>query len=356
MSAPPFVHADAFRAAFAAGLGGLLCEGSGLGAFILAFNNAAFDARLRAVLGPTLTERFEQLAASFRESLKRGSDPAGSPDDIGVFLRMLAVGYGDLPPVAIRQVGPWEVQLNPLRAFRPARAAAQPRTTRHGSLRLPFDPSGFHFNRPLLRPETFWSGEYRGRRLDLLFNKFPFLELQTILVPDRESESPQFLMAPDHRLLWSLTASIGGALPGVMIGYNSLGAFASVNHLHFHLTPRGRALPLMDPRWRHNGGDQSYPVDCRVLDHCDRAWDAIDALQRRDQTFNLIYTPGRLYCLPRRHQVDCAAPDWYGGLAWYELAGGCVCFDAERFQRLEADEIRRAIATAALPAGDGPPA
>lgn len=344
MSAQPFVSLDAFRAAFAGGLGGLLCEDCKLGAYILVFNNAAFDAGLRAALGPVLARRFDVFAATLRESLKRGADPAEPPDDVAVFLRMMAVGYEDLAPVALRRAGPWELQFNPVRAFRPARFAGE----RPVFLRQPFDHSGFHFNKPFLRPETFWSGDFRGRRLDLLFNKFPFVELQTIVVPDRESESPQYLTRDDHELAWSLIETIGEAIPGVVIGYNSLGAFASINHLHFHLTPRERPLPIMEPAWRHNGGAVDYPIPCQILDHCSSAWQAIDALQGHDQAFNLVYTPGRLYCLPRRRQGDYALPEWCGGHAWYELAGGFVCFDADRFQLLQADEIRATMTTAAM--------
>jgi diadenosine tetraphosphate (Ap4A) HIT family hydrolase len=344
MSTQPFDSPDTFRAAFAQGLGGLLCEDCGLGAYILVFNNAAFDAGLRAALGPALAGRFAVFSAAFQEALKRGADPAEPPDDVAVFLRMMAVGYGGLAPVDLRRAGPWELQFNPVRAFRPARSAGERLT----ALRRPFDPSTFHFNKPFLRLETFWSGNYEGRRLDFLFNKFPFVELQTIVVPDREFESPQFLTRADHDLAWSLTGAVGESMPGVVTGYNSLGAFASINHLHFHLTPRERPLPLMEPAWRHNGGSADYPIPCQVFDRCGPAWKEIDALQRRDQAFNLLYAPGRLYCLPRRHQGDYTLPGWCGGQAWYELAGGFICFDAARFQLLQADEIRATMAAAAM--------
>ena len=99
-----------YRETFAEGLTPLLDTGAGLGAFILAFNNAAFDAELRRLLSPRLEQRFVELADELRRALRRGSDPAVPTDDLAVFLRMLAVGYQDLPPVDIRRADPWEVQ------------------------------------------------------------------------------------------------------------------------------------------------------------------------------------------------------------------------------------------------------
>jgi hypothetical protein len=46
--------------------------------------------------------------------------------------------------------------------------------------------------------------------------------------------------------------------------------------------------------------------------------------------YNLIYTPGLLYCLPRR---------FLGGHAWYEMAGGVTAFNRDDFVALEAKHI-----------------
>jgi diadenosine tetraphosphate (Ap4A) HIT family hydrolase len=334
---------ESLRAAFAGGLARLLGEGCRTGAFILAYNNAAFDAALMGQLAPALAARFESLAGAVRDSLSRGLEPPDPPDDLAVFLRIMALGLAGMPPTEQRRLGPWELQLNPLRAFRPARAAA----CRAGGLHRPFDPEGFHFNRPWLAPETFWTGDYRGRRLDLFYNKFPFALLHTLVVPDRESERPQLLAPADHQLAWSLAQGLGESLPGVALGWNSLGAFASVNHLHFHLAPRHEPLAIADPRWRHTGGTEQYPVGCLVLDRPNDAWREIERLQGLDRPFNLVYLPGRVYCLARRRQGDYALPNWCGGQAWYELAGGFICFDRGHWAGLDEPTIRRDLALAA---------
>lgn len=340
----PFDSAEAFDTAFVDGLAALIPPGSGVGAYILAFNNAAFDARLRDALAQTLGERFDAHRKAFRAALRTGRDPDVPPDDCAVFLRMLAVGPDALGAVELREVGPWELQFNPVRGFRPARAAGK----RPKAIAMAFDRDGFHFNRPFLRPETFWSGVFEGHSLDLLYNKFPFVERQTIVVPDRESERPQHLRRTDHLLAWSLSAALGETMPGTILAYNSLGAYASVNHLHFHLTPREAPLAITDGRWSHNGGSLPYPVDCRALDDPQTAWEAIERTQSADCVFNLVYRPGLVYLIHRRAQGDYSLPDWCGAHAWYEMAGGLVCFDAGRFSSLDQAAINDCIELASL--------
>jgi diadenosine tetraphosphate (Ap4A) HIT family hydrolase len=343
----PLQNPEQYRAAFAAGLTPLLGADAGVGAFILAFNNAAFDAELRRLLAPRLEQRFAELAEEFRRALRQGSDPAVPADDLAVFLRMLAVGYQGLDPVEIRAAGPWEVQFNLVRAFRPARSSAGS----PASLRAPFDPAGFNFNRPFLRPETLWSGVLQGQTVDLFYNKFPFVPLQTILVPQREHGLPQRLREQDHRLAWCLAAELGLAWPSPVVGYNSQGAYASVNHLHFHLAMRGGPMPIADARWHHNGGTERYPLPCIAETDADAAWRLITKRQDRDQPFNLVYEPGRVYIIDRRCQGDYALPPGAGGHAWYELGGGLICFDNERYRRATPDEIAQGIGLAAPGAG-----
>lgn len=340
--AEPFSSPQALRAAFSAGLSRLLLVEPGLGPFILALNNAAFDAALYEQLGPTLARRFEALTEECRRTLRQGRDPEEPPDDLAVFLRLMAIGLKDLPSVQRRRVGPWEVQFNPLRGLRPARAAVG----QTQSNRAPFDPNGFHFNKPFLRREAFWQGALAGVEVELLFNKFPFVDLHALLVPRRLENAPQYLHRHQHEAVWRMTEALGQTLPGAGLGYNSLGAFASVNHLHFQLFLRVEPLPIAEPGWRHNGGDTPYPIACAAFDAPGPAWEAIARLNDGGASYNLVYAPQRLYCIPRRRQGSYAPPDWCGGQAWYELAGGAVTRTAQTFHALTAPDIHAAIAAA----------
>jgi hypothetical protein len=339
-----FSSPEALRGAFAEGLARLVNTEPGLGPFILALNNAVFDPGLFECLRADLERRFANLSSVCRAALREGRDPGEPADDLAVFLRLMAIGWSDLPGVRRRRVGPWEVQFNPLRGLRPTRAAGgQPRSNR-----APFDPDGFHFNKPFLRREAFWEGSLAGVEVELLYNKFPFVELHSLLVPRRMENTQQFLHPHHHEAAWAMTLALGETLPGLGLGYNSFGAFASVNHLHFQLflRPDSASLPLADPCWSHNGGALTYPIPCLVWEAPGPAWDAIARLHQAGQSYNLVYVPGRLYCLPRRRQGTYATPAWCRGQAWYELAGGVVALDAETFAALGPEDIRRAIAVA----------
>jgi len=331
---PPFSSQGALRAAFVSGLHRLIGN-KNLGELVLVMANACFDPEIHAELEDPLFRWFEALAARVQGELQGGRPPNEPPDDLLVFLKLMAIGFDGVRLTSIRNEGPWEIQFNHVRAFRPRRMSGD----RVHGIRAPFNPDGFHFNKPFLRQETFWSGELGGRQVDLLYNKFPFVSLHGLLVPDRTTNKPQFLERADHDHIWALTEDLGEALPGVGFGYNSYGACASVNHLHFQMFVRDAPLPVARPEWSHNGGDTEYPTLCTRFDGRDEAWQALCELHADGASYNLIYLPGALYCLPRRKQGECRHADWTSGFAWYELAGGFTTFNQQDFDTLDAGAI-----------------
>lgn len=339
MTNTPFRSTGDFRQAFAAGLEEML-QHEGLGVFILVCANAGFDSQLWQSLEQKLTSRYEQHARQYREALQGGLSLPDGEDDVTVFLKMLAIGFDALAQTERRKAGPWELQFNLLRSFRPPRMAHR----RIESLSEPFNENGFHFNKPFLRKESFWSGDLEGREVELLYNKFPFVDQHGLLVPEREKNAPQCLTRDDHDYLWQLSAKLGETLPGVGFGYNAYGAFSSVNHLHFQMYQRPEPLPVQSPRWRHNGGDTPYPSACEHFAQPESAWRFIDRLHRNNIAYNLLYLPGTLYVLPRRMQGSYQHADWTGGFAWYEMCGGMVCFNREQYEGLSAAEIEKEFA------------
>jgi hypothetical protein len=255
----------------------------------------------------------------------------------------MAIGFDGIETRRQRSLGPWEIQFNQVRSLRPKRTAGQ----RPQGIRAPFDDDGFHFNKPFLRREIFWQGTLGGLDVDLLFNKFPFVDLHTLLVPDRHARQPQWLTADRHRQVWSLSERLARRLPGIGFGYNSYGAYASVNHLHFQMFLRGHPLPVAAPRWLHNGGTEAYPALCERFEAVDAAWERIADLQARQVSYNLVYLPGTLFCLPRRRQGTYRLPAWSGGQAWYEMAGGVVAFDAHQYSALSSADVHAGLAAAA---------
>lgn len=323
MSLPAlFVSDAAFRDAFVAGLDRQLAE-PGLGTFILVLANASFDADIWPQLRDRLEHRFDQLSVEVAEALRSGRKLTYPEDDLMVFLKLMAMGFGAVTPTEFRTAGPWERQYNPLRALRPARASGQRIDT---VVPPPFNPAGFQFNKPFLRPEILWQGTLRSHPMRLLYNKFPFARLHGLLAPDPEAGLPQMLTQEWHHAVWHLAHDLESGLPGLAIAYNSYGAQASVNHLHFQTFVRADPLPLFAPAWQHNGGKEPYPTPCRVFDSAIDAWLFIESLHQADTAYNLIYTPGRLFCLPRR---------FHGSHAWYEMAGGITAFTRDDFDSLD---------------------
>lgn len=330
-----FAGPDRLRAEFVAGLERQLAE-PGLGTFILVLANAGFDPAIWPLLRDRLAKRFAELAAEVSEGLRSGRKLNYPDDDLLVFLKLMAMGFDAISGTEWRRTGPWEVQFNPLRALRPARASGQ---KVDGCAPPAFNANGFQFNKPFLKPEILWQGELRRHPVRLLYNKFPFAPLHGLLVPDPERQLPQRLTQDWHLYVWHLAEALAGTLPGSGIAYNSYGGQASVNHLHFQTYLRDAPLPVESGHWRHNGGDTDYPLPCRVFSSALEAWFAIEELHGHDQPYNLVYAGGCLYCLPRRAQGSVAAAPWSAGHAWYELAGGVTSFNRDDFAGLGAAAI-----------------
>jgi hypothetical protein len=339
----PFGSPEAFRDAFEAGLQRLLEDEEGLGPFILALANATFDPAIRDRLRHHLVRRFGELAEQCRKYFVVGREPEEPPDDLAVFLRLMAIGFEAIETRRQRTLDPWEIQFNQVRSLRPKRTAG----LRPSGIQAPFDEDAFHFNKPFLRKETFWSGTLEGLELDLLYNKFPFVDLHTLLVPRRRDKQPQVLNRERHRQMWSLCEHLARRLPSMGLGYNSYGAYASVNHLHFQLFLRCEPLPVASPRWRHNGGTSAYPARCERFEDLALAWERIADLQRRGISYNLVYLPGTLFCLPRKRQGTYDVPEWSGGQGWYEMAGGVVAFDLGLYHALSAGDVHSGLVATA---------
>ena len=163
------------------------------------------------------------------------------------------------------------------------------------------------------------------------------------MVPERGSCRPQYLVQDDLLYLWWVALLLGETLPDVGFGYNSYGANASINHLHFHMFVRNKPLPLLREEWVHNGGDKEYPVGCRRFTSPQDAWTFISGLHRQNISYNLVVVPGYIYCLPRRRQGSYCHAEWHSGYAWYEMAGGVMTVRQQDYEALNSDLITREL-------------
>jgi hypothetical protein len=298
-----------FKSLFIDGLKNMLADDQ-LGAFILVLANSMQDEELRRSLSPALQKNFSAL----RERYLSGQLQA-TPDDRDVFEKLLAMdldkGMAGLPVWQSHDIGRWRAVVNPMRSLRPPRASNEIRS----SIYADFDPGTFNFNKPFLKPEILWQGEYAGSTVRALYNKFPFVAYHTIVVIEPDEQKPQVIDQATHEYVWSLVEDAGSSIPGFGLGFNSLAAGASVNHQHFQGFIDERPLPV------EVIGAEDYPLELSLCEDMASAWQRIDSCLQRDIAFNCIYRRGRCYILPRRYQGEVALPGWLQGTGWSDLAG-----------------------------------
>jgi hypothetical protein len=324
----PFASLTALEQNFADGLAAMLDKHPGLGVYILVLANAAYDAKLWAQLSPALAARHAELAAALTDTLRRGQKLTEPDDDVMVFLKLNAIGFEHIGIMESRRAGPWDMLFNPIRALRPPRISS----TRFEGLLRPFDPSGFHFNKPFLAREVLWEGALAGKPARLLYNKFPFARLHGLLVPEPLREAPQYLTPELHGWAWHLCAHAGA--PGLCLGYNSTGAGASVNHLHFQSFVQTNPLPVQDPHFVHNGGSKPYPLPCQRFTEPADAWFELDRLHQQNTPYNLIYSKNCLHLVARVPQDSERLNAQSRGYGWSEMAGAVTLFSREAFETL----------------------
>jgi hypothetical protein len=335
----PFNSPASLQQDFADGLATLLDHHRSLGVYILVLANAACDQDLWAPLSAPLAARHGELAGSIAESLRRGLKLDEPDDDVLVFLKLNTIGPEHLGTIENRRAGPWDLMFNPIRALRPPRISGM---SFAGLLRA-FDPAGFHFNKPFLAREIFWEGEVAGKTARLLYNKFPFARLHGLLVPEPQRGMPQFLTPELHGWAWELCAQSG--VPSLCLGYNSYGAGASVNHLHFQSFVPASLLPLQDACFAHNGGNEPYPVPCQRFTDAETAWFELDRLHQNNTPYNLIYSRDCLHLIARVPQDSENLNAQSRGYGWSEMAGAVTLFSREAYENLDAAGFEQELAS-----------
>ena len=316
-----------------------------LGAYILVLANSIQDDAIRELLAGSLQENEKTLAIAIKDKTLRYTQ-----DDGDVFEKLGAIDAGQLSSWVRHKVGVWDVVSNPFRSLRPSRASSVVAT----SIAEDFSQHTFDFNKDFLDPEVLWQGcwqdeDQQSFSFRVLYNKFPFIPYHTLIVPDHDSECPQYLTQRYHFMMWQLVLNNQRELQGFGAGFNSLGACASVNHLHFHGFIQSEALPVESARWVHNGGTFDYPMSCFAKDDKQQAWDLIAQLHDRNMPYNVLYRAGRCYVLPRKMQGDAGVLDAVSGAGWAEECGLFVATDESEVEMLTEEIITDNLRSLSVP-------
>ena len=323
-----------FESQFIQGLQNMLLEQDQLGGFILVLANALYDPKINRVLHQKIHQRFDLMV----KKINYGGYANAPIDDIQVFKKIQAIGLKQIAQVQFREMEQWKLQFNPLRALRPPRISDVIIKT----ISTPFDEKRFHFDQDFLKKEIFWQGTFLHRHLTLLYNKFPFAPLHCLAVPDIAMHQAQILTQPYFDYIWNMTIELAEKIPQVGFGYNSFGAYSSVNHLHFHLFVNN-TLNIENSHWKHLGGTQNYPAECIVFHEPKAAWQYIQQQHQNNVAYNLLYRPQQVFILKRKHQGQDLRPAWSSGFAWQEMAGGFSLFSKRSFDSLIPSLIKEAL-------------
>jgi hypothetical protein len=305
-----------------------------VGAFILVLANSMQGSHLQAALADQLAATFETLKEHYKQNKLHASG-----DDYQVFEALVENGVENYRRWEQRSLGPWRAAYNPLRALRPQRASRQP----FAKLKCDFDEQDFHFDRPFLNPEILSEESLNGQLIRVLYQKFPFVVYHLLILLDPKGHHPQFMTARAHHLIWALTAHVAESIPGFGQAYNSLGAGASVNHLHTHGFVQHEPFAIENRVWQHNGGARFYPVQCHPLKSAEECWSTIEHLHRQNQPYNLLYRAGVCYVIPRPPQIQRELPDWLPDAGWYELCGGFNLVHKGHFEDLNAFDVEAGL-------------
>jgi len=220
-----------------------------------------------------------------------------------------------------------------MRQLRPARASSQVLN----STVQTFDSDKFHFNKPFLKPEILWEGEYAAKNVRVLYNKFPFSDYHLLIVVSPELNHAQVLDEEMHHFIYSLVQKESKTLPGFGVGFNSLAAGASVNHLHFQGFIRDQEFAIEDM------DENSHPLSISHCKSSDLAWEKIASLMQKDIAFNCLYLEGKCYVVPRLYQGRVNLPEWLDGAGWIDVAGVMTVSDHKVFHDLNVAQIEQAM-------------
>lgn len=306
-----------------------------LGAFILVLANSHQDVFLNNELKDDLRKTFVALKKNFFAGKIKATQ-----DDVDVFNQLLDLELDDVPVWHSKNIAEWCIVYNAMRKLRPARSSSEILS----SIKLPYDETKFHFNKPFLKPEILWEGDYKGLCSRVLFNKFPFSDYHLIIVPAPERNSSQLLTQEMHQYAFSLVEEMTCVLPGFGIGFNSLAAGASVNHFHFQGFVREQKFSIEKSCWSFKAGSIDYPLSVKCFSDEQHSWKYIEALTEKDIAFNCLYRGDACYVVPRKYQGTVTLPDWLSGAGWLDVAGSITVSDENTFCSVDENSVEKALA------------
>ncbi len=292
-----------------------------------------------------LTNSFSYIEEHYLQCINKGQQPNDAADDIMVMKKIMAIGFNNLQATQIKKLcnktATYLINYNQLRSFRPARMSS----IKNIVLNTAFNPDGFHFDKAFLKKEMFAEGNINGRTLSLLYNKFPFVEYHTLLVLDKTQHLNQYLTSDTLSYIFDLQQTYAIKIPELVITYNSIGAGASVNHLHFQLFLETIPVAIFSTNAIHNGGKEPYPVYCRVFNEWGKCWAYLHQLHNTNMPYNLLFKNKKIFCLPRKITEKTFTEFNVASYGWAEMAGVFTLNDIKLFNEVSLQDLLKTVAS-----------
>ncbi len=339
-----------------------------------AFDDLLKEKYLPPGMAVTLISNLNLLSRDMPARVFRNIDYARGfevPEDRKVFAaayKRIKSGKVIIEKPVMKKAGEFTLNHNFVRGLRPIREARRSNV----SLKEPPNKNKFNYSTQLCDYEVFETQkDENGLEVELLQNRYPFAPFHFLWVPERKKVHGQFIDLPeDEKILQAAVNFIcnKGYGPSVRLCYNSLGAHASVNHLHFQGFFNSKTQNLPIDKYIKKGeieSDKFYFKGSRWIPRKNLEQGLIDNISEMNQrwengekiAYSFYLTPQGATFFPRKHQGDkkyfqnLVKADFSTGFAFYEMLGEILPKRAEAMEKPKEAEskIKKSFELLALP-------
>lgn len=241
-----------------------------------------------------------------------------------------------------------------------------------------FDDNKFNFTKITAEKELIFSlknKDIESGWLDkIIINVSPVNEYHSLLVPQADLKLPQVLT--EYSLNLALEVMFLSTDKNMRLCFNSLCAYASVNHLHWHIIYLQENLYIQDAKLEETKvknlyllSPEVYPAPCFVFtinkpesinSTARKVFEVIEYFLRNNIAHNVYISRGqdperkenceciRIFVWARESVVGAKKSDSFV-IAVLELAGQILVFKPEMYESIEEDEISQAQELTVLP-------
>ncbi|MDO8535618.1 MAG: SpoIIE family protein phosphatase [Candidatus Omnitrophota bacterium] len=193
-----------------------------------------------------------------------------------------------------------------------------------------------------------------GAQISVCINYAPVLPYHFLLVPSFSLEKPQFI---DREALWQVFKVIDMSNdPNLRMGFNSRGARASINHLHFQGAYTENGLPIEQSGKKELlkigsvtvSQTLDYPARAVVMEGDDAqalaktSYDFIKTLQEDNVPHTLIFGKRSIYIIPRSREGATLS------LGWSEMGGEFYVDNAEKLDGVNEGILSKELSASSL--------